>query len=95
MNATRSYTQLQARRARVLAALQTVLPATARVVVLNGHEFKVIDPGALADAFGFDRGQLLNDMSDLTGLGEIVFGQREMPTGKPGQYAMTWVVRLL
>lgn len=83
------------RRARVLAALKSVLPATSRVVVLNGHEFKVIDTDALADEFGFHRGQVLNDLADLTGLGEIVFAQKELPTGKPGRYAPTWVVRLL
>ncbi|MBA4190268.1 MAG: hypothetical protein C0467_19965 [Planctomycetaceae bacterium] len=83
------------RRARVLAVLKSVLPTISRKVVLNGHEFKIIDPSALADEFGFDRLQILNDLADLTGLGEIVYGHKELPTGKPGRYAMNCVVRLL
>lgn len=82
------------RRQRVLAALKRFLPTVSRVVVLNGHEYKVVDTDALADQFGFHRGQVLNDLMDLTGLGEIVFGRNELPTGKPGKYAMYSVVRL-
>ena len=43
MNASKPSTQLQARRSKLLDALKIVLKATSCSVVLNGHEFKIID----------------------------------------------------